>query len=177
MTRDRTKQMIEKAFFRFCNKYGKRFKGKLPHPPAYEYSITGKIGGSVVFKNDIPRIKLNKWIIENNAGALEEILYHELAHVFTFYIHGHVFNRNGKRRIHGREWNYMMRWLGRDPKRTHRFRTPRDKASKLIRSFVYHCDCREYNLTIIRHRRVVIEGAKYYCKGCKSILAKGPSEK
>jgi SprT protein len=175
--RDRALPIMAKAVTRFIEKHG---DPKIPIPwPEVRYDIRGRKAGTAQFnpRTGKATIRLNRWIMENNAGALEETLVHELAHILANFVHGPMI-RNGKREIHGIRWQRMMLTLGADPKRCHNYRTEEQATGRAPRKsldmIIWHCNCQEFKFTAIRHKRAISGRSKYSCKRCRAVLKPGP---
>ena len=89
---------------------------------------------------------------------------HEVAHYLTDILYG---LRNIK--PHGKEWKAVMHAFGADASVTASYDLsgiPLKKQSL----FSYQCDCREHQLSTIRHNKIKQRRYKYYCNACKQIL-------
>ena len=89
---------------------------------------------------------------------------HEVAHYVTDMIYG-LKNI----RPHGKEWKAVMQSFGADPSVTADY----DLSGIPLKKqglHPYRCNCRDHQLTTIRHNRVVNQGNQYYCKLCKAKL-------
>jgi SprT protein len=89
---------------------------------------------------------------------------HEVAHYVTDIIYG---LKNIK--PHGREWKAVMQAFDADDSVTADYDLsgiPLKKQSL----FTYRCDCREHQLTSIRHNKINRRCQQYYCKACKQKL-------
>lgn len=92
---------------------------------------------------------------------------HEVAHYCAYIWKGVVYNRSGRRIIHGDTWKYIMRLFGVKPSRCNSYQTVTTKGRK--KRFTYKCECRTYELTSIRHNRVK-KGRHYVCRDCHERL-------
>ncbi|MGM3174431.1 SprT family zinc-dependent metalloprotease [Dickeya lacustris] len=127
--------------------------------PAINYQQRGAIAGSAWLKQW--EIRLNPVLLQENQQAfVDEVVPHELAHLL-------VYARFGKTAPHGKEWRWMMETVLNTPAhRTHRFAV----ASVQGQTFHYQCACRQHQLTLRRHNRVVRGEAEYRCRHCGSRL-------
>ena len=109
-------------------------------------------------------IRLNPVLLmENQQAFIDEVVPHELAHLLVWKYYGRVAP-------HGKEWKWMMESvLGVPAERTHKFET----ASVSSRSFPYRCGCRQHQLTVRRHNRVVRGESEYRCVECGERLLPG----
>ena len=89
---------------------------------------------------------------------------HEVAHYVTDMIYG-LKNI----RPHGKEWKAVMQSFGADPSVTADY-VLSGIPLKRQALHIYRCDCREHQLSTIRHNRVVRQRNQYYCKRCKAKL-------
>ncbi|NAW67519.1 SprT family zinc-dependent metalloprotease [Photobacterium halotolerans] len=136
------------------NKLGKQFPD-----PAIRFTQRGKIAGSARMQSW--EIRYNPVLLAENPQAfLAEVVPHELAHLLTFACYGKV-------RPHGPEWQKMMTEVFNVPARTtHSF----DISSVSGRTFLYRCQCREHQLTVRRHNKILRQQAIYHCMQCHQPL-------
>lgn len=97
---------------------------------------------------------------------IESTVVHEYAHILTYL-------NFPQAKPHGREFKFFMALMGANPNRTHSYDL--EKCSSNIRKqekFEYTCDC-GYKHTISKtiHNRI-LNGKKYRCNICKSLLIK-----
>jgi SprT protein len=124
--------------------------------------IKGKVAGYYCFKNGQKYLRFNPSIYKENKDTYDDVIVHEVAHYVT-----HELYPGSK--PHGKEWKGVMRSLGKEPERCHAYKvTPARK----LKTFKYKCDCMEYELTSIRHNKI-LKGHYYTCQKCKSRLVKG----
>jgi SprT protein len=89
---------------------------------------------------------------------------HEVAHYVSDLIYG-LKNI----RPHGREWKEIMQLFGANAAVTADY----DLSGIPLRKstlYSYQCDCREHQLSSIRHNRMNRSRSHYYCSYCKSAL-------
>jgi len=89
---------------------------------------------------------------------------HEVAHYVVDRLYG-----MGKVKPHGDEWHKVMAVFDVNASRTANF----DLAGipqRSQRMFDYLCQCREHQLTVRRHNKIVCKKAQYLCRYCKSPL-------
>lgn len=124
--------------------------------PKIVYKPKGSIAGSAILNRW--EIQLNTTMLfENGEKFIEEVVPHELAHLITFQIYGKV-------KPHGKEWQYIMSEIMKQPpKVTHNFNFKR-------KEYVYICDCQEHYLSSIRHNKIEKNKISYQCLKCGSIL-------
>ena len=116
---------------------------------------------------EIPVVRLNPVLMAENDDFIEETVPHEVAHIGVFYWLG----RNAHR-PHGREWQRLMRMLGAEPSRGHRYDVS-NTVTRRLKRYPYACACREHRLTSIRHNRIR-DGASYRCRQCGQALREVP---
>lgn len=123
--------------------------------PKVSYQQRGTSAGTAWLETY--EIRLNPvLLLENQQAFIDEVIPHELAHLL-------VWKRFGRVAPHGREWKWMMASvLGVTPRRTHQF----ELASVRKNTFPYHCRCRQHQLTVRRHNRVLRGEANYRCLHC-----------
>jgi SprT protein len=89
---------------------------------------------------------------------------HEVAHYVSDLIYG---LKNIK--PHGREWKEIMQLFGANAAVTADY----DLSGIPLRKrtlYTYQCDCREHQLSSVRHNRMKRSRSHYYCSYCKSTL-------
>jgi SprT protein len=130
--------------------------------PDIRYTLRGKAAG---------RAWPVKWEISFNPHLAElngdrfimETVTHEFAHLIARRL-------NPNDRPHGHTWESVMLAFGQDPKRLHNYDVSGIvSVHRLQPRYTYACDCREHQITRIRHNRI-IRGAEYRCMHCKSII-------
>lgn len=96
---------------------------------------------------------------------LTQTVPHEVAHYVVFKLHPRYA------KPHGPEWKQVM----------HDFGAPADVTSKLdiqdlstrrLKRYRYRCDCREHELTSIRHNRIERGVRRYGCPKCHQPLVR-----
>ena len=124
-----------------------------------------KYGKSRIFLRQQREIRYNPYIFskyfEDNYATT---IPHEVAHYVTDIIYG---LKNIK--PHGKEWKAVMHAFGADASVTANYDLsgiPLKKQSL----FTYQCDCREHQLTSIRHNKIIKRRYQYYCNYCKQTL-------
>jgi SprT protein len=152
---------------------------EIPYP-SIEFNLKGTTAG----KANASRIRFNATLLsENTETFLLRTVPHEVAHVVVQHKYPNAnscyrtYNGSYRRNIkpHGKEWKQVMRdFEVEDIGRCHSYdtenvRSSRSSRSSLARSFSYKCACQIYNLTIVRHRRI-LKGQTYSCKKCKQKL-------
>ncbi|WJY15599.1 SprT family zinc-dependent metalloprotease [Pectobacteriaceae bacterium CE90] len=127
--------------------------------PTVNYYQRGLTAGSAWLKTW--EIRLNPILLkENQQTFIDEVIPHELAHLL-------VFSRFGRTSPHGKEWRWMMEEVLNVPaRRTHRF----EITSVQGKTFPYQCSCRQHDLTLRRHNRVVRGETEYRCRYCGETL-------
>jgi SprT protein len=129
------------------------------------FDLRGRSAGMYRVKGNRGQIRYNPFIFakyfEDNLAAT---VPHEVAHYITDAVHG-LKNI----RPHGLEWKQLMRQFGADESRTCNY----DLSGiplRTTRRHAYTCGCSTYQLTSIRHNRVLRGAARYYCRICRNEL-------
>ena len=124
-----------------------------------------KYGKSRIFIRQQREIRYNPYIFskyfEDNYATT---IPHEVAHYVTDIIYG---LKNIK--PHGKEWKAVMHAFDADASVTANYDLsgiPLKKQSL----FTYQCECREHQLTSIRHNKIKKRRYQYYCNACKQTL-------
>jgi len=136
--------------------------------PNLTFKVRGRVGGK--YSSATHEVKVNMVLFsENVEDYIDRTLPHEVAHAFQRHLYGHY---NGYRRVmpHGVEWKRIMRAFGKTPKVTHSYDTTNASQRTVKQAYPYRCSCKEWNLTIIRHRRAQQENTPYRCPKCRTRL-------
>ena len=154
---DLTRQLLKRA----C----KSFKIRLAKPEIL-FNLRGRGAGQVVMSHDQKDIQIRynlALLNENKQTFIDRTVPHEVAHVIAFKFYGRGI------KPHGQEWKNVMNFFGADSSTTHHFNTENTQVRRLKR-FTYQCGCNEYELTTIRHNRVLRGQANYRCSQCQQPL-------
>lgn len=138
--------------------------------PQIDCTLKGKCGGQ--YDPSKHSIRVNMVLFsENYDDYIENTLPHEMAHAFQRHIHGRIDYRTGRRIMpHGREWKTIMYQFGKTPSTTHNYNVDNSTQRTVAREYVYSCNCRSYDFTIIRHRRAQRQEGMYSCRKCNGKL-------
>lgn len=134
----------------------------------------GKNGASIRYQPELME--------QNEKDFFEDTIPHEVAHIVVHYLYPNSKVRRGTynyrtgrttyRRVvkpHGNEWKRVMRDFGVKPERCHTYDTGNVGQRKLAKAYTYKCACQTFQLTQIRHRRI-LQGKKYSCQKCRTVL-------
>ena len=124
-----------------------------------------KINRGLVFSRQQRAIRYNPYIFskyfdDNFATTIP----HEVAHYVTDIIYG---LKNIK--PHGKEWKAVMHAFDADASVTADYDLSGIPLKKLS-VFTYRCDCREHQLSSIRHNKIRKRRYRYFCNYCKQVL-------
>jgi len=128
--------------------------------PEINYQQRGTSAGTAYLQ--YWQIRLNAvLLIENQQAFIDQVVPHELAHLL-------VYRRFGRAAApHGKEWRWMMESvLGVSANRTHQFTL----TSVQSKTYPYLCQCRDHQLTVRRHNKVMRKEAEYRCSHCGELL-------
>jgi SprT protein len=136
--------------------------------PTLLFNQRGKIAGSALLQKNI--IKLHpKLLIDNLDYYLDEVIAHELAHILVYQLYGHSRGLLRLRKVkpHGQEWQMIMNDIFcLAPRVTHQL----DVSKVAMQSFDYACHCKDIQLSLIRHNKVLKGKQSYYCRECRQPL-------
>lgn len=108
-------------------------------------------------------IRFNPWVFAKEWDEhFRTTIPHEVAHYITEQLFGRV-------RPHGQEWKTVMALFGADNSRTCKM-DMKGIPGRSMKTVNYRCDCREHQLSMIRHNKVVRKGARYLCRFCNGQL-------
>jgi len=118
-----------------------------------------------IFARQQREIRYNPYIFSKYyADNYTTTIPHEVAHYVTDILYG---LKNIK--PHGREWKAVMQAFEADASVTANYDLsgiPLKKQSL----FTYQCECREHQLSSIRHNKIKKQRYQYYCNFCKQAL-------
>lgn len=123
--------------------------------PRLSFTQRGKAAGTAHLQRW--EIRLNPVLLVDNLPLfLHEVIAHELAHLL-------VFARHGRCAPHGKPWQAMMSQVfDLEPRVTHQL----DISKLQGPQFVYRCACREHQLSVRRHNKVLRGQSRYLCRHC-----------
>lgn len=127
---------------------------------AVDFSLRGTCAGKANASKNLIKINLGL-ALANKDRFFDETIAHEYAHLVTRWMHPYSTP-------HGPQWRSVMRSLGVEPERTHTFDTSDTRVRKRT-FFKYNCACKTFDLTSIRHNKI-LAGTRYSCPKCKSFL-------
>ncbi|MDR2877392.1 MAG: SprT-like domain-containing protein [Chromatiales bacterium] len=153
-----TQEWIERA--------GKLFQRKFPELPVL-FDLRGRMAGMYRVAGERRVIRYNPWLfakyLDDGMGVT---VPHEVAHYITDLVYGFA-----RIRPHGSEWQALMHSFGIDPRAAVRHRLDLSGIPmRTQRRHLYRCDCREHQLSGVRHARVQREAARYVCRKCGAEL-------
>ncbi|ART79558.1 SprT family zinc-dependent metalloprotease [Oceanisphaera avium] len=126
--------------------------------PVVRFNQGGRIAGSAWLERW--ELRFNPILLaDNEAEFMSDIVPHEVAHLVAFACFGKV-------KPHGREWQHIMHAVfGCEPRTRHRLDT-----TKVAPTFSYHCSCRQHQLTLRRHNKIMRAKQRYLCLHCNGEL-------
>jgi len=136
-------------------------KLKTAYPePELNYQQRGTSAGTAYLQ--YWQIRLNPiLLLENQQAFVDEVVPHELAHLLVYKHFGRAAAP------HGKEWRWMMESvLEVSASRTHQFTV----TSVQSKTYPYVCQCRDHQLTVRRHNKVLRQEAEYRCSHCGTLL-------
>lgn len=131
--------------------------------PFIRYDLKGSTAGQALYSQwqlrfNVPLYK------ENTSQFIARTVPHEVAHLLVKELY--TLHRV---KPHGYEWRSVCRKIGMEEvTRCHNYDV-KGHVNRHKRPYKYVCGCREFSLTITKHRRIR-QGANYFCKSCKGTL-------
>ncbi len=124
------------------------------------FDLKGQAAGQMQLRSKQIRIRFNPVLMaQNYEHFINVAVGHELAHAVAALVFG------PKIKPHGREWQSIMVMFGLEADRCHDYDLSQVRVRRLQR-FRYRCACREHELTVIRHRRILSGERSYHCRSC-----------
>ncbi len=125
-----------------------------------KYTLSGQRAG--VANTHKMLLNFNPYILKSQADVfIERTVPHEYAHIVACM-------KYGNREHHGYGWKGVMRALGLKPERCHDY----DLSMLPNRGWKGECNCpgKEWDISIIRKRRMLANPAVYTCRRCNGHL-------
>ena len=134
-------------------------------PIDVHFDLRGRAAGMYMVRQGNRRIRYNPYIFAKYfSSSLRTTVPHEVAHYVTDKLYG-----LDNIRPHGLEWQQVMRALGVTPRATGNY----DLSGVPVRRqrrFSYSCECREHQLSCVRHNKIQRRTARYICQFCGSSI-------
>ena len=137
--------------------------------PSYEvrFDLRGRTAGMCVcdhtgiYERFVLRFNVDLLNSDHYGEMLQQTVPHEVAHMLARM----VFGRRAKG--HGKPWKTMMHVLGVEALRCHNFDV---EPARKVRRWEYVCGCKTWQLTTVRHNRIVKGTQRYSCPKCNTRL-------
>ena len=144
--------------------YGREFA-----PVPVDFDLSGRCAGMYQVRGSARRIRFNPWLFAKYyQDSVTDTVIHEVAHYIVDSLYGLK-----QVKPHGHEWKKIMVDLGGIPKATGRYGLA-GIPTRQYQRFAYTCGCRTHQLTIMRHRKITQQRAKYLCQYCHGKLVVAP---
>lgn len=132
---------------------------------AVSFGLSGRSAGMYCVHGDSRIIRYNPWLFARYfEDSLRTTVPHETAHYIADVLYG-----THSIRPHGPEWRSIMQLFGAEPRVCGNYDLEGIPVRRQ-RRFDYVCSCRSHELTTVRHRRVLYQRMKYFCRYCKDEL-------
>ncbi|QJR82427.1 SprT family zinc-dependent metalloprotease [Alteromonas pelagimontana] len=153
----RDKQDVIQAVERLYHIAFTRLNTRFPLPEV-TFRKSGKNAGTAFLQQN--RINLHPLLFAHNKAAFfTDVIPHEVSHLITF-------QRFGRVKPHGKEWQYIMQFVFEvEPNTTHQF----DLTPLKLKTYPYRCQCSTVELSVRRHNKV-LKGQQYRCLRCNVLL-------
>ncbi len=133
--------------------------------PVY-FDLKGRIAGMYVSKPGKRYIRYNPYIFARYfEPGLFDTVPHEVAHYVVDMLHGLQHTKP-----HGQEWRRVMQAFGIERPRATGVYDLDGVPVRRQKRFRYVCDCREHQISSVRHYRMMRRKAVYHCRNCTAIL-------
>ena len=166
MTEKELKNLVYNKVKELLGKFNTAYKKDFGIPEI-KFTKRGATAGCVSYRNDVAFFNFNMVLLKENVDHfIKQTVTHEVAHYCVWLLFGHEYSSNGRRIIHGKKWKNLMGFFGVNSYRCHNYNTDNCSKKRKVKRFTYKCGCSEYQLTSIRHNRVLKEQASYSCPKC-----------
>lgn len=107
--------------------------------PSIRWDLSGTCAGRAIWPDN--RIRFNPVLLcENTSDFIREIVPHEIAHLLN-----RAMNGSGAK-PHGPEWKTIMRALGLEPRRCHKYDVTNARVRNVQR-YILKCACRTHSIS------------------------------
>lgn len=138
-------------------------------------SVSWDLRGLTAGKARHSHIRLNEAMAIAEGPNFVDTVAHEYAHCCVNLLrldymmkHADRAPRGAHWRSHGSIWAGIMREFGWPAHRTHCYQSAKRAIER--RSYIYACGCHEHKISIVRHRKIQNNTARYRCKSCRGQL-------
>lgn len=137
--------------------------------PRISFDLRGQTAGQAGYL--AWKLWFNKVLLaENEDTFCRQTVGHEVAHLVAHELL--VRAHRPSERSHGATWARVMRAFGLVPERCHHYDVTNAQVRKVERH-PYHCACRTFELSSVRHNKVRKGTAQYKCRCCNQVLVAG----
>jgi len=182
MINDQIRQQVADKLESLLAIANQRFGRNLLMPVVY-YDCHTRMGGY----HQNGTLHFNPTLLNQNlAHYMDNTVVHEMAHYVQLMVYPESLTRqyvgfrwrNGgtknvysRRKVHGREWQFIMRLFGiRDPERCHHYDTSSVPVRRVYQRFPLYCGCENPHTATLKLINKIKKGKKYSCMICgKSI--------
>lgn len=152
-------QAAQQTVAKYIEMAQKVFGKPLPMPKL-AFDLRGKTAGRAWLQKDV--VQLNSVLyLENEQGFHDDTIPHEVAHLVAHWLYGRGIS------AHGKEWQDVMRALGKQPTRCHTYDTSNSAVTK---KKVWVCGCPGRTFPLGPQRNAQARRGLLSCKRCKQTL-------
>jgi len=155
-----------------CITIAEQISGETIPMPPINFNLKGRCAGQ--YCNTFVRytgmsidehLKFNMEIaVQNSQDFINRTVPHEVAHLVAQRLYGRGVN-------HDHRWqNIMTQYFNTDPSRCHNYDMT-NVTVKRQRRFEYGCGCRTFQITTVRHNKI-LRGRVYNCGSCREPIKK-----
>lgn len=150
---------VEESFKKAEAFYGKSFS----RPTTIIFKRTGTVGGH---SNYARKELMFQIVLAENEGDnfINRTPAHEVAHYIEKEAYGYQYTPSGRRDIHGKKWQYIMKYvMKQDASRCHSYDTSIVKRKRT--TYQYTCaNGHSHNISSVIHNRMIAGSRSYRCK-------------
>jgi SprT protein len=152
------KLKIEDAFIRAEKFYNRSFS----RPNIIIFKRTGTNAGHCNYARK--ELMFHLHMMENEGDKFDPTYYHEVAHWIDKEVYGYSYTQSGRRDIHGKKWQYIMKHvMKQEASRCHSYDVSDVKRKRT--TYSYCCDRgHKLTLTSVIHNRIITGRKGYRCK-------------
>ena len=157
------KQTVISATNHWIERASDLYKKALPEIEI-KFDLRGRTSGMFCHRENESFIRYNNAIFARYFDEnIRQTVPHEVAHYAVFTMH------RSKAKPHGAEWKQVMHDFGVSAEVTSKLDV-KDLSARTLKRYRYKCECREHQLTSIRHNRITRGTRQYGCPKCHQLL-------
>lgn len=171
MTNTEIKNNVIRKVKELCEKFSTSYGSEVLEVPI-SFDIKGTTAGTFCYGYGGLKLNFNFQLLKDNYESfMNRTVPHEVAHLCCHIKYGVLYDRAGRRRIHGKEWKSINSFLGGEGSRCHSYNCDKVRKRKTQRRWSYTCDCGfDHQISTVTHNRIQRGQKSFHCDICKTTI-------